>query len=85
MGNNRKGGLKAAETNIKRYGPDFYKKIGRLGGAKGTGGGFASMSREERQAAGHKGGTNSWAKLTPKQRTARGRKIWDTIRKREAL
>ena len=36
------GGKKAAETNIKKYGEDFYKKIGHIGGSNGTTGGFAS-------------------------------------------
>lgn len=36
-----KGG-KLAAYKIKQRDPDFYKKIGRLGGSKSKGGGFAS-------------------------------------------
>lgn len=53
------GGLKAAETNKKRYGNDFYKGIGALGGKKSRGGGFASMSPERVRELGRKGGMKS--------------------------
>lgn len=36
------GGRKAAETNKAKYGPDFYRNIGRKGGTNGHDGGFAS-------------------------------------------
>ena len=36
------GGLKASETNRKRYGKDWYARIGKIGGKKGHSGGFAS-------------------------------------------
>ena len=36
------GGKKAAETNKKKYGKDFYARIGANGGKKGTTGGFAA-------------------------------------------
>lgn len=36
------GGLKAAATNKQKYGPDFYRNIGRRGGTNGHSGGFAS-------------------------------------------
>lgn len=36
------GGQKAAATNKAKYGPDFYQRIGSLGGKKGKTGGFAS-------------------------------------------
>ena len=32
MSGSRAGGLRAAETNSKKYGQDFYKKIGAKGG-----------------------------------------------------
>lgn len=48
------GGLRAAEKNKTRE-PDFYKRIGSLGGKKGTTGGFAA-NRELARIAGMKGG-----------------------------
>ena len=36
------GGAKAAKTNKQRHGADFYINIGRKGGVKSRGGGFAS-------------------------------------------
>lgn len=59
-----KGGKKAAETNKKKQGADFYARIGRMGGKKSTTGGFAStkigadgLSGIERaKIAGRKGG-----------------------------
>lgn len=30
-----KGGMRAAKTNLERHGKDFYKNIGRIGGARG--------------------------------------------------
>ena len=36
------GGKKAAKTNIKLHGKDFYKRIGSKGGRNGHTGGFAS-------------------------------------------
>jgi general stress protein YciG len=36
------GGKRAALTNKKKYGSDFYREIGRKGGARGHDGGFKS-------------------------------------------
>lgn len=52
------GGVQAAETNKKLYGPDFYKKIGAMCGSKSTGGGFAKNPALAREA-GRKGGLKS--------------------------
>lgn len=41
MAGTREGGLKTANTNIEKYGKDFYHKLGRIGGASGHTGGFA--------------------------------------------
>ena len=41
MAGNRTGGLKARDANLKRN-PNFYRDIGRLGGAASGTGGFAS-------------------------------------------
>lgn len=64
---NPDGGRKAAKTNFKKYGPDFYKIIGRMGGVKSTKGGFASekpgkdglTGRERARLAGQVGGKMS--------------------------
>ena len=40
MAGTRSGGLHARDTNIKKYGEDFYKRIGAIGGKKGHKGGF---------------------------------------------
>ncbi len=43
MTGNIKGGKKASRTNKERYGKDFYKKIGSLGGKLSRNCGFASQ------------------------------------------
>jgi general stress protein YciG len=58
MAGTRKGGEKAAKTNKQRYGMEFYINIGRLGGAKSTGGGFAA-DHELARRAGRLGGLRS--------------------------
>lgn len=49
------GGKAAAATNKARYGENFYQRIGRIGGKKGSTGGFAA-NRELAREAGRKGG-----------------------------
>lgn len=49
------GGKHAAETNKKKYGADFYRRIRAIGGKKGTTGGFFA-NRELARIAGAKGG-----------------------------
>ncbi|WP_082921027.1 KGG domain-containing protein [Rhodococcus sp. HS-D2] len=51
------GGLKAAAAN-KAKDPDFYRRIGAIGGRNGRSGGFAS-DRELARVAGAKGGKRS--------------------------
>lgn len=58
MSGTKAGGLKTAITNKKKYGDDFYKKIGQKGGVVSRGGGFAS-SHELAVSAGRKGGSAS--------------------------
>lgn len=42
MAGTKAGGIKARETNLVIHGPDFYRRIGALGGAKNQGNlGFA--------------------------------------------
>ena len=49
------GGRAAAATNKKKYGADFYARIGAMGGKKGRTGGFYA-NRELARVAGAKGG-----------------------------
>lgn len=50
MAGTEKGGKEAAKTNKKKYGPDFYARIGAKGGHKGHTGGFAA-GKEGRERA----------------------------------
>lgn len=52
------GGRKAAATNKKNHGPDFYAKIGAKGGHNGHTGGFHA-NRELAKFAGSIGGRRS--------------------------
>ncbi len=49
------GGKAAASTNKAKYGPDFYAKIGAIGGKQGHTGGFYA-NRELAREAGARGG-----------------------------
>lgn len=55
MAGNRAGGLRAAATNIARYGKDFYRIQGQKGGQAGHTGGFAANPALA-SIAGRKGG-----------------------------
>lgn len=55
MAGTKVGGKAAASTNKKKYGSDFYAKIGAMGGKKGRTGGFYA-NRELARVAGAKGG-----------------------------
>lgn len=55
MAGTKNGGKAAAATNKSKYGPDFYAKIGAMGGKKGRTGGFFA-NRELAREAGAKGG-----------------------------
>lgn len=67
MSGTKTGGAKAAETNKKKHGKDFYARIGRMGGKNGHTGGFASekvgddglTGYERAKVAGSKGGAIS--------------------------
>lgn len=52
------GGLKAAKTNKKKYGEDFYVKMGKKGGLAQVPKGF-SMNIKLASKAGRKGGKKS--------------------------
>lgn len=60
MAGTKIGGQKAAASNKKKYGEDFYARIGKVGGSHSSGGGFAYWKRIGREdlirAAGIKGG-----------------------------
>jgi general stress protein YciG len=49
------GGKAAAKKNMRRYGKDFYARIGAMGGKNGHTGGFYA-NRDLARAAGAKGG-----------------------------
>lgn len=55
MPGTKAGGEKAAATNMKKYGSDFYAEIGRKGGRNGHTGGFFANPELAREA-GRKGG-----------------------------
>lgn len=55
MAGTKAGGKSAAATNRRRYGKDFYKRIGAEGGKRGWTGGFYA-NRELARIAGAKGG-----------------------------
>ncbi|HXR49562.1 MAG TPA: hypothetical protein VN778_00865 [Verrucomicrobiae bacterium] len=61
MAGTAKGGRLAAQKNKKKYGPDFYARIGRMGGQKGHTGGFAAGEAGRKRASywGAVGGTRS--------------------------
>lgn len=58
MSGTKAGGLIAAMTNKRKYGPDFYARIGAIGGHKGRTGGFFANHALAREA-GRKGGLKS--------------------------
>lgn len=55
MAGTKQGGKAAAKTNKNKYGPDFYARIGAMGGKKGHTGGFFK-NRELARLAGARGG-----------------------------
>ena len=58
MSGTKAGGKKTAATNMKKYGSDFYVRIGAKGGRNGHTGGFAA-NPERARFAGRKGGRKS--------------------------
>jgi len=55
MAGTAEGGKKATQANIAKWGPDFYRTIGRAGGSRRVAKGFA-MNRELAAKAGQLGG-----------------------------
>lgn len=59
MSGTKLGGLHARDTNLARYGKDYYRRMGKIGGkAKGTG----FNSSEEASRAGKLGAQKRWGK-----------------------
>ena len=60
----KEGAKKASITNRLKYGDDFYKRIGSIGGQRGVSGGFACLEKgadgltgpERARISGAKGG-----------------------------
>lgn len=63
MAGTKAGGIKAAQANKAKHGADFYARIGKKGGERGTTGGFAA-NRELARIAGAKGGRISRRRKT---------------------
>lgn len=59
MSGTAEGGKKAAETNKRKYGEDYYSINGAKGGAKKVPKGFALMDRNKLIELSTKGGTIS--------------------------
>lgn len=83
MAGTKAGGQKAAATNRKKYGRDFYAEIGRKGGRNGHMGGFAANPELAREA-GRKGGLISKrGKAKPKiTRNVDGLEPWERVANR---
>lgn len=77
MAGTKAGGKKAAETNKKRFGEDYYKNIGKKGGKLGKTGGFYA-NRDLARTAGVAGGRISRRTWTQEERDHHG----DMVRKR---
>jgi len=50
MAGTSEGGKRAAATNKRKYGPDFYREIGAKGGKLGKTGGFAAGEEGRKRA-----------------------------------
>lgn len=83
MAGTKAGGQKAAATNRKKYGREFYAEIGAKGGRNGHTGGFAANPELAREA-GRKGGLISKrGKAKPKiTRNVDGLEPWERVANR---
>lgn len=83
MAGTKAGGQKAAATNRKKYGREYYAHIGRKGGRNGHTGGFAANPELAREA-GRKGGLISKrGKAKPKiTRNVDGLEPWERVANR---
>lgn len=59
MSGTKVGGQKSSATNKRRYGADFFKTIGKLGGQAGRKGKGFAADPERARRAGRIGGKNS--------------------------
>lgn len=78
MPGNQAGGKAAAQTNIKRYGEDFYKEIGAKGGQKKVKKGFAVSGKAKE--AGRKGGLVS-RRGPSKNKEVKKKHFWEVLSK----
>ncbi len=69
MSGTKAGGLKAAATNRRIHGEDFYSNIGRKGGQNGHTGGFAANPELARIAGAIGGRKSRRGKAKPKDST----------------
>lgn len=75
MAQTKEGAAKMRQTMIKKHGSEeamreWYRNLGRKGGSvKGTQGGFASMTPEQRSEAGRKGGKAGKGKTYVRKQT----------------
>ena len=83
MAGTKAGGKKCAATNKRKYGEDWYAKIGRKGGKKGHTGGFAA-NPELARIAGRKGGLIS-SKAPTMTLEERRNEIKELLRQEEEL
>lgn len=60
MSGTKIGGQKVRDALLKKFGSDYYVKMGQKGGKKTGKKGFALMPREKVAEAGRKGGKNRW-------------------------
>lgn len=65
MAGTKEGAAKTRAAIYEKYGADFYRRVGRIGGQNGHSGGFAA-NRELARIAGQKGGRISRRGKTPK-------------------
>lgn len=80
MAGTKAGGYKACATNKRKYGDDWYAKIGKIGGSKTGLKGFA-LNNELAKSAGRKGGLKSKRGLSRRNPDGTIYHSYDYIRK----
>lgn len=84
------GGQRAAQTNKRKYGEDFYKRLGAMGGGKSRTGGFGCQTvgadgltgKQRARIAGAQGGRSSRKpKQTGRKYEVQAAKSMDGIRR----